>query len=120
MIDFRIERGWSFEGHQMWILDHRNGKTYIAKPIELIFTELDEGVRLPEPTLRIAGPLATEFLSQVRKALAGYQSFDDADEYKVAKRVEKAMQDHINSLKTVLSSCGPGLHRDACGQDKVS
>ena len=102
MIDFRIERGWSFDGHQMWIIEYRNGKTYIAKPFEIEFVELPERCGLPEPTLKIQGPLARELLLQIRKAVAGYHQLDDKEDYENSKRVEKAMQAHIDSLKLVV------------------
>lgn len=102
MIDFRVERGWSFDGFQVWLIEHRNGKSFIAKPINLEFVEISEGGHLPEPTLKLSGIFAREFIPQAKKALAGLTSFDDKEEYEVSRRVEKAMQAHIDSLKLVV------------------
>jgi hypothetical protein len=101
MIDFRIERGWSFDGYQAWIIEHRNGQSYIARPIELEFVPIPDGSALPEPTLKLGGPFAKEFLAQAKKALAGFNSWDKK-EYEVSARIEKAMQAHIDSLKLVV------------------
>lgn len=103
MIEFRIERGWSFDGYQMWVMEYRNGKAYVAKPFELEFVELEDGIKLPEPTLKINGILARELLPSVRKALAGYDRYDSKEDYEAARRVEKAMQDHIDSLNLVVN-----------------
>ncbi len=102
MIDFRVERGWSFDGHQMWIIEHRQGKTYVAKPFEIEFVEMGEGAILPEPSFKIHGSFARELLPSIKKALAGYTAYDDKEDYETAKRVEKAMQAHIDSLKLVV------------------
>lgn len=102
MIQFRAERGWSFDGYQAWILDYRNGQTYIAKPVKLEFEPHPEGHILPEPTLQIRADIARELIPQLKKSLAGFTWFDDKEDYEVAKRVEKAMQAHIDSLKLVV------------------
>lgn len=102
MISFRVQRGWSYDGYQAWVIEYKNGKTYIAEPIELKFVEHPEAIRFPEPTLRIGGVFADEFLKEAKKALAGFTPFDDKEEYENAKRVEKAMQAHIDSLKLVI------------------
>lgn len=100
-MEFRIERGWSFDGYQAWLLDYRNGRSYIAKPIDLTFEELPEGLMLPEPTLKMNGPFAEEFLLEARKAIAGFNTWDK-ENYEVSARIEKAMQAHIDSLKLVV------------------
>lgn len=102
MIDFRIERGWSFDGYQGWVLDYRGDKGFIAKPIEFEWVELNPTATLPEPTFRMNGPLAREFLDATRKALAGFTHFDSKEDYEASRRIEKAMQAHIDSLKLVV------------------
>lgn len=101
MIQFRVERGWSFDGYQAWILEYRNGKSYVVKPMEMIFKELPDGNLLPEPSIKISGPLAMTIIPELKKALAGFDWLNK-DEYDQSKRVEKAMQEHINSLKVVV------------------
>jgi hypothetical protein len=101
MIDFRIERDWSYNGYQAWVIEHRNGRSYIAEPVELKFKELSERHLLPEPTLRVEGIFAKEFIPQLKKALAGFNTWEK-DEYEVSARIEKAMQAHIDSLKLVV------------------
>lgn len=102
MIDFRIERGLSFDGYQAWIIDYRHdGQTLIAKPLELEFVKHDKWNMLPEPSLRITGPLGREFLLAARKSLAEFNTWDK-ESYEVSARIEKAMQAHIDSLKLVV------------------
>lgn len=101
MIDFRVERGWAFDGYQAWIIEHRNNRSYIAKPVEFEFVELPEGALYPDPTLKLSGPLAREFMSAAKKALAGFTVWDKED-YEASARIEKAMQAHIDSLKMVV------------------
>lgn len=104
MIDFRVERGWSFDGYQGWILDHRNGKTYICKPVVLEFVEIEETSKLPSPTFTMDGIFAREFIPAVKKALSGLHTFfDKPEEYEHSKRIEKFMQAHIDTLKEVVS-----------------
>lgn len=101
-IEFRVERGWSFFGYQAWILDYRDGKTHIAKPMEMEFVPVEEAAQLPEPSLKISHQLAIEFIPKLKKALAGITWPNDKEDYEVQKRVESAMQSHIDSLKLVV------------------
>lgn len=103
MIDLRIERGWSFDGYQLWIIERRNGKSFIAKPIDLEFIEIQDGSFLPEPTLKIDGILGKELLIEAKKALAGF-NYLDKESYDVSSKIEKKMQDHIDSLKMVIEN----------------
>ncbi len=106
MIQFRAERGWSFDGYQAWVIEYRNDRSYVAKPMELIFEELPEMHSMPEPTIKIQGPLVMELIPQLRKALAGFDHWSKED-YDQAKRVETAMQAHIDSLRMVVQRTIP-------------
>lgn len=102
MIEFRIERGWSFKGYQAWIIDRRNDASYIAKPIQLEFVKMEgSAFLLPEPTLTMEWPMSEEFVREAKKALSGFNTWDK-ENYEVSARIEKAMQAHIDSLKLVV------------------
>lgn len=103
MIRFRVEKGISRDGFSVWLLEDRHEATYIAKPIDLVFEKIEEGFRLPNPTLFVPGPFAQELVPQLKKALAGYEFWDDKEEYDKSKRMEKALQDHIESLRKALN-----------------
>jgi len=103
MINFRVERGWSFDGYNIWWIEHRNGKAYIAKPISIEFTEVEECHPLPEPTLKIKAIDAQELIPKVKNALMGF-SFLDKKELESTEKTIKAMQDHIDSLKQIVDS----------------
>lgn len=104
MIDFRIERGWSFDGYQMWILDYRGNQGFICKPFQLEFVPIEEGRLLPKPSFEISGSLALDLLPQIKKRLAGFHSpaWSNKEEYDASSKIEKAMQAHIDSLKLVV------------------
>lgn len=102
MIRIRAERGWSFDGFQMWFIRDQNNRTYIAKPFKLEFVEIDATQLLPEPSFRCTGQIACEMVPALRKALAGMSWFEDKEDYEASKRIEKAMQAHIDSLKLVV------------------
>jgi hypothetical protein len=102
MIEFRVERGWAFDGYQGWVIDRRaNGKAYILKPIAFEFVEIEEGERLPEPSFRIDGIFAQELLPSVKNGLNSLTWLEKEDP-SVNKKLEIAMQDHINSLRSVV------------------
>lgn len=103
MIDFRIERGWSFDGYQAWIIERRNNHSFIAAPIELNFIPIEEGCQLPEPTLKLHGPLAKELIREAKKALSGFNTWEK-ENFEVSSRIEKAMQEHIDSLRLVVNN----------------
>lgn len=103
MVLFRIDKSFASDSYNIWIIEHDvNGKAKVAKPISIEFEEVIEGQLLPEPTLSINGQRAKEWIPELKKSLAGYTMFDDKEEYETAKRVEKAMQAHIDSLKLVV------------------
>lgn len=102
MIKLRLERGWSFDGYQLWIMDYRGEESYVAKPITLEFVKVPFNYQLPEPTLLLPAMLGNELLCEARKTLAGYSMLDDKEDYEISKRVEKEMKAHIDSLKLVI------------------
>lgn len=90
------------DGYQMWIMEYRNGRGYMVEPIELKFKEVPEGYLAPEPTLRIDGDMARDLIPELKKAVAGLNWFEDKEDYEASKRIENAMQAHIDSLKLVV------------------
>lgn len=102
MVRFRVEHAWHQGAVYLWIIETRGGKNFIGKPIDIEFTEIDECANLPEPTFKLTSAQAKEWIPEIKKSLAGYTLFDDKEDYETAKRVEKAMQAHIDSLKLVV------------------
>jgi len=98
----KVERDWGNRSVNIWLGDYRGRQTFVAKPIQLVFEPHQEDAILPEPTLRLDEDLARVLLPELKKSLAGFTLFDDKEEYETAKRVEKAMQAHIDSLKLVV------------------
>ncbi len=101
MIDFRIERAWERDGYNIWVIERRQTASYIAKPIVFEFEKMEECQLLPSPSLKMDGILGREMVLAARKAFSGIHMISKEDLETHAK-VEKAMQDHINSLKLVV------------------
>lgn len=104
MIKLRIDRDWgSRDGWNIWVIDHRGDNAFVANPIELKFSEMGSNAfMLPEPTFRAGGAAGLELLQELRRAIAGFEYFQDKEDFDASKRIEKAMQDHIDSLKLVV------------------
>ncbi len=103
MIDLRVDNSWSRLGFNVWIIDRRpDNACYIAKPTVLDFAPIEDGHILPEPTFFLNAHLAKEVIPALRRTLAGITWFEDKEDYEASKRIEKAMQAHIDSLKLVV------------------
>ena len=101
MVDFRVERSWSHDGYNIWIYEQRSDGVYVCQPVELNFIKLEEAQALPPASLKLNGAFSRAALPALQSALAGMQWFNKED-IDVASRVQKAMQAHIDSLKSVL------------------
>lgn len=101
MITFRIERSYTSNGYNVWVVDHRKDRSYIWKPIKIENEVIEDGQRLPEPTFIIPEFEAQELIPALRKALLGL-SWYDKEEYDTNKLVQKALEDHIASLRNVV------------------
>lgn len=99
--DFRIERSWSRDGYNVWILSYENNQIHIAKPIEIEFQPHTDGHVFPEPTLKIDGVSGRMLLDATKRALSNVSWFSK-EELETHAKVEKAMKDHIDSLKLVI------------------
>ena len=102
MIRVRLERGYSFNGLQMWIMEDRGDRCFMAQPTEIVFKEVSPSALLPQATFSIRNDLAHDLIPELKKALAGYTFFDDKEDLEASKRLEKAMQAHIDSLKMIV------------------
>jgi len=101
VIDFRIERAWSRDGYNIWVIDHSERGSFIWEPITISLREINDTERLPDPTLHIDGVKGRELIDAARKAFAGVEWFN-REELNATARIEKAMQAHIDSLKLVV------------------
>lgn len=101
MIDFRIQRSWSRNGTDIWLIDRQNNRSFIAEPIELKFREMKTHEMLPEPTIFIDEMQGKEIFEAARKSFASAE-WIDKDEWSAHNKIQKAMQAHIDSLKLVV------------------
>lgn len=89
-------RGW--DRIDMWIWIEENGRTSLAKPVELEFYEPVEG-EMADSTLKFPGWAGKEFLQALAMALVGYgikvQSQDVSGEL-------KATQEHLAEVQKLL------------------
>lgn len=102
MIRFRAEKSFSRYGYDLWVMDDRRDGFYIAKPIKLEFEKHDEATLLPEPTWSVDEFMAKDLIPELRKTLAGFNWMNDKEDYDQLSRVQKLMQAHIDSLKSVV------------------
>lgn len=78
---------WADQVQVYLIGEDASGKRFLAKPMELVFEPLPEGL-VSEPTLKIAGFMSREFLPALANGLAeaGYRhESNDAGELKATK-----------------------------------
>jgi hypothetical protein len=78
---------WADQVSIYLIGEDASGKRFIAKPMELSFGPIDEGLQ-SDPTLKISGFISREFLPALANALAesGYRhESTDAGELKATK-----------------------------------
>lgn len=103
MFDVRLEKNVLTGGVSIWIFVRgKNGNHFCMEPVQLKLVPMPENYRLPDPTIQFDFAEAEEIIPALKRELAGFSSFDDKEEYYSAKRVEKAMQAHIDSLKLVV------------------
>ena len=84
----------------IYFYERRNGKTYLAKPVELEFVEKEEGGPTSLPTISISHIYAEPLLEAIAQALdeAGVQTDNDA---KVQGTLE-ATKYHLEDLRSLL------------------
>ncbi|MBT9166730.1 MAG: hypothetical protein DDT19_00054 [Syntrophomonadaceae bacterium] len=64
-----IQRPGGWDRLDFYIGKAQQGRYYLAKPIELVFYEVEEGATLPEPTLKLSGREGKLLLQALAKAL---------------------------------------------------
>ena len=103
MISLKIEKTWSRRGFGIWLLNEREGKTFVAKPCELEMVEYGNAFLLPEPTLYFS---PEDFYALKRSAVeemigAGLES----SAVKLAGKLE-ATERHLKDLQRVAFEFG--------------
>jgi len=90
MIEVRIERSWAKLGFNMWIMERKEGKTFLVKPIHMEVEEKDDAFMLPEPSLFLNHDQAIDFFRGMASELRrhGYEVIEPdgiAQELKATK-----------------------------------
>lgn len=106
MIQVRVDRNWNTrDGYSLWVFEHRDKASFVAKPMQIEFVELDNSISLPTPTLSVSGALGAELINSAKQSFAGME-WASKDDYSHFAKVEKAMQGHIESLKQIIGQGG--------------
>lgn len=103
---------WADQVAMYLVGDDAYGKTFIAKPMDLVFEPMTEGAQFKEPTLKFAGHMSREFLPALANALAeaGYRhESTDAGELKATKA-------HLQDMRTLALKATP--YRNPQGGEK--
>ena len=93
-----ISKNYGFvNGIDIYILDEKNGKTYLAKPMMFEFQETKEGEFFPDPTLRLDMPDTNGFLKAFADALEEFGIFRKQD-----PDAMKYIQNHLNDMRNLV------------------
>ncbi len=97
MIRFRIEKSFCRDGWDIWLCDYGR-KNRIAKPIELEFVEIDDGMLLPTPTLKLGHEDGQLFIDAMVKGLAESGLLKN----KATDEIIKAKDDNLSDLRKLV------------------
>lgn len=99
---YRVHIGTSYSdplSSALWLIEDRNGKTYVAKPAELTMVEHKEGEECP-PTLRFSVFEMKDILLAFAKALEK-QGIETDSEAKI-KGLLEATKYHLDDMRKLL------------------
>jgi len=92
---------------QMWsnalgiaIFEERDGKQFMAKPIELVFEEIDRYGEVVKPTLQIGYQMAEPFLKAMAESLDEFGVKTDSDA-KLAGTMQ-ATRAHLEDMRSLV------------------
>ena len=94
----KIEKSWCRDGYNIWLIDHSNGQTLIAKEIKIEFKPIEEGQMLPSETLFIPRNQASDFFRAFKDGLLESGYFEE----KELKPIIAAKDEHIDDLRKVI------------------
>ena len=100
-IKVEIERDASMRGYAIWVTNQLpNEAIQLAKPVELQFSPVDYSAAYPEPTLRLYGADADDFLRGFANALvaSGFKT----DELGNVNQEIVAIKYHLEDMRTLV------------------
>lgn len=104
-----MKEGWQaivrydadFGGVAIWLVNQTVGKREVVRPIDLTITsELKPYLEAPEPTFRLSGHQAEQFLQSLAEGLvlSGFKP----DELKVANETLRATKYHLEDMRKLV------------------
>ncbi|MBI1918521.1 MAG: hypothetical protein HYS12_27835 [Planctomycetes bacterium] len=100
--DFGISIESDFRGGiSFYFFERRNGKTFLAKPMEMVFKEVKEGEYSAGPTLRLDYLFGDAFLQAMAEALDDANVKTDSDA-KIQGTLD-ATRYHLEDLRSLLN-----------------
>lgn len=96
---FIDKQGWGLSTSLLFV-ERRNGKTYIAKPVELIFEEAKEDDYIEQPTMRLSNLYSEQLFKALAEALDQHGTKTDND-FKIHGLLE-ATKYHLSDLRRLL------------------
>ena len=95
----KICKDWAYCGSIVYFVQERDGKTYVAKPVELEFVHVQDGERC-EPTLTLPDRVDKAFFQALAEALDGENIKTDKDA-KIEGTLD-ATKYHLSDLRQLL------------------
>lgn len=89
---------WADQTDVYLVGENANGVNIVAKPCDLVFEDIEDGMMPKEPTFKFTGPMSREFFPALVDALAksGY-TYESADKGEL-----KATKVHLEDLRKIV------------------
>ena len=102
----RIERDFTKDGYNMWVLEKRDGEIFTANPVEMIFSKVmdyEPGFRFDrgKPFMVFDGLWGQEFMNALTKELSHLGYIQKSDE-----EVVKAIKYHLEDMRSLVFEGG--------------
>lgn len=94
-----ISDGFEFDGLRIFITTEESGKILLAKPVELVFEKVNP-CEFNDPTLKVSGYVANDFLQAFQDALSKRGIKTDND-HKLQGTLE-ATKYHLEDLRKIV------------------
>ena len=98
----RIERDFTKDGYNMWVLEKRDGEIFTANPVEMIFSKVmdyEPGFRFDrtKPFLRLSGVYGQAWMDSLARELSYLGYIQKSDE-----EVVKAIRYHLEDMRSLV------------------
>lgn len=99
-MEVRIQHHPLTDALQIWFYERRGNEMYVASPADIHMKKVEEGERIPEPTLTVRGMLSEEFLQAFADELAK-KGIKNVNDHRIAGTLE-ATREHLADMRKLV------------------